>query len=260
MSKKTFKLNGLKPSLGKANDYASFFESMVESMRDDIDPIITAKAQSIAMDSAIGDLIEASLKSITRKWQSRFNKVANDWAKKIVLDQDRDAELKMGKEVKRLKIPNGFSFKAGDLTNRRIKQRAREISKLVKSIPSDYINDLSEMIGGYGVESPKISVIHEMLDSRYKKHKNKAKNLMLDQTRKTFQGLTEARAIDSGQNKYEWLHVGGSVSPRSYHKFVLNGKTFTFDKPPVIDRRTGERGHPGDAINCKCIKRIIVEF
>jgi uncharacterized protein with gpF-like domain len=29
---------------------------------------------------------------------------------------------------------------------------------------------------------------------------------------------------------------------------------------PVIDPRTGERGIPGQAINCRCVMRPLVEF
>ena len=40
----------------------------------------------------------------------------------------------------------------------------------------------------------------------------------------------------------------------------LNGGIFDFDNLPVIDEKTGERGIPGQAINCKCRMRPIVEF
>ena len=32
----------------------------------------------------------------------------------------------------------------------------------------------------------------------------------------------------------------------------LNGKKFRWDDPPVVDIRTGERGHPGMDKHCRC--------
>ena len=32
----------------------------------------------------------------------------------------------------------------------------------------------------------------------------------------------------------------------------MNGYVFPIDFPPIIDRKTGERGYPGQLINCKC--------
>jgi len=35
---------------------------------------------------------------------------------------------------------------------------------------------------------------------------------------------------------------------------------FSFDDLPVIDRRSGERGIPGQAINCRCRMAPVIEF
>ena len=189
--KRQFTLDNLKPSLGQAKEYASFFEGLVEEMSKEIQSAVLPKAESVAMDSEIGNLVESSLNLLLDKWTKRFDKLSDDWAERIVREQNISAQSKMRRQARKLKAPASLTFNAGPLTRIKLQEKSREISKLIKSIPSDYINDFQEMIGAYGVATPKISVIHEMLDSRYKKHKNKAKNLMLDQTRKTFQGLTQ---------------------------------------------------------------------
>jgi uncharacterized protein with gpF-like domain len=40
----------------------------------------------------------------------------------------------------------------------------------------------------------------------------------------------------------------------------MDGKIFSFDDLPIIDRKTGERGIPGQAINCRCTMTPVYEF
>lgn len=63
----------------------------------------------------------------------------------------------------------------------------------------------------------------------------------------------------------KWVHKG-VTEPRTYHLKNWNGRSgrrdgtpnglngfiFPIDKPPVIDPRTGERGYPGQLVNCHC--------
>ena len=32
----------------------------------------------------------------------------------------------------------------------------------------------------------------------------------------------------------------------------LNGTTWAFDDPPIIDEHTGQKGLPGETYNCRC--------
>ena len=46
---------------------------------------------------------------------------------------------------------------------------------------------------------------------------------------------------------------------RKDHK-RLNGKIFSWNDPPVIDTRTGRRGHPGDDYQCRCVAIPVFDF
>ena len=68
-----------------------------------------------------------------------------------------------------------------------------------------------------------------------------------------------------------WCHSGKDAEPRDYHVAKWNGKSglrngrpnglngfvFNIDNPPVIDKKTGERGLPSTLIGCKCFLRGI---
>lgn len=71
---------------------------------------------------------------------------------------------------------------------------------------------------------------------------------------------------DAGWKRVMWKHSRGVPEPREYHidkwdgvsgkkngkPNALNGFVFDMDKPPVIDKKTGERGYPAQLINCRC--------
>lgn len=68
--------------------------------------------------------------------------------------------------------------------------------------------------------------------------------------------LVEARAMYVGSTHYEWLTSKDS-DVRNDHK-ELHGKVFAWDDPPIVDRRTGFRSHPGCNANCRCYPRPIL--
>jgi hypothetical protein len=86
-----------------------------------------------------------------------------------------------------------------------------------------------------------------------------------DQINKASERLRVAKWKKNGVRMVRWVHSNFD-EPRPYHKEEwdnksgifdgrpngLNGYIFPIDYPPVIDPTTGERGYPGQLINCKC--------
>lgn len=87
----------------------------------------------------------------------------------------------------------------------------------------------------------------------------RARMISHDQTRKLFNNLNREKLQNLGMKKFEWLHTSGSREPRELH-ISYSGKIFSFDDPPIIDKNTGERGIPGQAINCRCRIIPVIDF
>ena len=80
--------------------------------------------------------------------------------------------------------------------------------------------------------------------------RSRAELIATTEVSRTATEFTKARAEHAGGTHYRWLTVGdGSV--RQDHK-VLAGRIFAWAEPPVADRRTGERAHPGCIFRCRC--------
>jgi len=67
--------------------------------------------------------------------------------------------------------------------------------------------------------------------------------------------LTQARAEYVGSEEYIW-RTAMDADVRRSHK-ALEGKTFRWDNPPVSEP-TGERSHPGQIWNCRCVAEPIL--
>lgn len=74
------------------------------------------------------------------------------------------------------------------------------------------------------------------------------------ETSRTATTLTQARAQSIGSEGYFW-ETSHDGTVRSDHR-DLAGKFFAWDNPPVADKRTGARAHPGCIYNCRCWARV----
>ena len=66
----------------------------------------------------------------------------------------------------------------------------------------------------------------------------------------------ESRYREAGSVSYIWSGANDERE-RPDHK-ALNGKTFFWDSPPVVDQRTGRTGHPGEDFGCRCVPIALI--
>ncbi len=222
--------------------------------------------QDIAMDASLTSRARILTNKLAAEWNRRFNLFSKDFSAALF----RDVESMTAKDLQNSmkKLSGGLTIDTSKITpatREIITAGTQQSSSLIKSISRDYLSDVQEAImrsiSSTGVSyTDTVKQIDSMLQGRFKVYKNKAKNVTLDQTRKAYANITDSRMRSVGVTKYRWRHAGGSSEPRHLHKNVLNGQVFSLDDPPIIDEKTGERGHPGQAINCKCYREPVLEF
>lgn len=55
-----------------------------------------------------------------------------------------------------------------------------------------------------------------------------------------------------GSSGYIWRVPPEAATRTRAEHLALNGVRCSWDEPPIISRRTGERGHPGHDPSCRC--------
>lgn len=217
----------------------------------------------VALDESISSLAKKTLEKLVAKWREVFRQRAGEMAKTMVNGAMSASKSSLKRSLSTLS--GGLSIKTDFISaglGEVLKAVVVENVALIKSIPEEYLNDVTGIVmrsitTGAGVNDL-IPALNSLLTEKAKRITNKAKNLALDQTRKVYNGINRQRMMSVGVRKFEWVHSGGGQHPRQRH-IDMSGNIYRFDDPPVIDDK-GTRGFPGDAPNCGCTMIPVVEF
>lgn len=152
-----------------------------------------------------------------------------------------------------------------------VKQIVVENCKLIKTVDEKLLPALAGKI--YGMLTGKVDA-EDFIDwcmDECGLEEWQAYRIARDQIVKAREWIKIADWKNRGMNYVVWCHSGKDNEPRDYHIKPWNGKSglksgkpnglngfvFAIDDPPVIDKKTGERGMPSTLIGCKCFLKAI---
>lgn len=141
-----------------------------------------------------------------------------------------------------------------------MKAGVKENVSLIKSIPEEYFQKIEGDVMRSIQTGRGMADLVPAIEKHGHSTRKRAELIARDQTSKATTAINRARMQGLGIRKFEWLHSSGGKEPRPLHKNVLNGQIFDLDNPPIIDDRTGERGLPGQLINCRCRMVPVISF
>ena len=96
----------------------------------------------------------------------------------------------------------------------------------------------------------RLDAVEKMLQREYNIAANKAEFLARNETGIMLAEYKRVTYQEMGFDKFIWKTITDGRERELHRK--LNGKIFRYDNPPVIDERTGQRGLPQEAYNCRC--------
>jgi len=252
--------------------------------------ISKAASEHFAQDENLPNYSQRVLRNLQDTFQKLFDSVAPKIADDFVNDVDESSEQSMSQLLlgvtaagvvqgltnksksalnSQTSVELGF-FPKSTLKGKRVEKilnaSISENVSLIKSIPREYLAEMEKTVFRAVTTGKGPSDIYKTAKSQlelskdFKSHlKNtdekvnrRAKLIANDQTRKVYTGLNAGRMKNAGMDRFKWLHNGGSAKPRPYHLDTLNGNEYSISDPPVIDPKTGERGLPGQLVNCRC--------
>lgn len=124
-----------------------------------------------------------------------------------------------------------------------IRSLGREKIARVRSILDDTAGDRVEHIAAKIREETQATPARAQLIAR-------------DQVLKLNNAVTQARHVAAGVTEYVW-RTSRDERVRSRHQ-ELEGTTQAYASPPIVDRRTGRRAHPGGDYQCRCTAEPIL--
>lgn len=206
--------------------------------------------------SAIDISPASQARILTNKLKDRFDQLfameAKPAADDMVDKADDESEAATGRSLRSLSEDITLNPSTA-FVDEFAKATVAENVRLIKSIPSEYFDKVQGSIlrSITGGSADVLTELTDMVERQNGEAERRAKNIAFDQTHKAYNGMNKIRMQKSGVKAFQWIHSGGGLHPRILHQ-SMSGNVYTFDKLPIIDERTGERGIPGQAINCRC--------
>lgn len=244
---------------------------MVHETNRDIGKLFQTRAATAAgvldtMDVTFVSMAATLLKKLGEKFTGLFTKQAGALAKAVAEGVNTSSAQQLGTSLK--EISKGVTLKTdvisgpiADALQASIKQNVG----LIKSIPAEYFQKIEGEVFRSIQTGRGMADLQPYLEKMCGVTKRRAALIARDQTSKATTAINRARFQRLGIKKFEWLHSAGVHEPRPLHIHTvaeggLNGGIFDIDNPPIIDERTGERGLPGQLINCSCRMIPVISF
>lgn len=121
---------------------------------------------------------------------------------------------------------------------------------LITGIYDDTVRQVATLTQQAVLNNLSVNDLRKQIQARLGISSRRANNIARDQVATLTSELNHIRQEQAGVLKYEWSTSGDS-RVRDLHE-DFNGKTYTWAKPP-------RDGHPGTAINCRCVAIGILE-
>lgn len=125
---------------------------------------------------------------------------------------------------------------------------ARANVELITSIPAQYLDEVRATVEKAFAEGARWESVVERIKHVGDVTDSRARLIARDQTNKMTSDFARVRQVGLGIQRYTWSGVKDARERRSH--LAMEGTTHRWDTPPDVD---GERVHPGQAINCRCV-------
>lgn len=216
--------------------------------------------QKEATDASLASQARIVTNALMEKYENFFALRSKKLALRMVQEQDKHSQRSLKSSLE--KIGEGLSIKTNFKTNGMSEILSAAVSEnvaLIKSIGSQYLGNVQKAVLRSITTGNGLADLVPALRKYKEISKRHARNVALDQTRKVYNTMNAKRSQALGVKKFEWIHSGGGQKPRKDH-IEMNGNVYEFDDLPIIDEVSGDRGIPGQAINCKCTMKPIIDF
>lgn len=222
----------------------------------------TPTVDGATMDASLASQARIVLNRLGERWARAFSRASKEIVDGFISRLDKFAKRDVERSLEQLS--GGLTIKTpqwpGALEDK-LKASITENVALIRSIPQQYHERLEGVVmrSIQSGEQGSAHVYREIMKTGTVTE-SRARLIATDQTRKLTTALNVERMKAAGVRRWRWLHSGGSAEPRRLH-LELSGQEFSYDDPPpIIDERTGERGFPGQLINCKCVLVPVIDF
>ena len=221
----------------------------------------------ISQDDSISSQMRIKLNELKNKYDILYRKKS-----KIIIKQMLKKQLKYSiftfNNMFQKMTNKDFTIKV-DYINDNMKEKVKAMIydnvNLIKSIHSRYFEEIQGAVMRSINEGQGLDWLSEQLTKYNDITKRRARNIAKDQSKKIYTNIQLNNMQTCGIKYFKWIHSGAGKKPREYHKKDysnggLNNGIFSIENPPIIDKKTGQKGFPGDLPFCRCVMVPVIQY
>jgi SPP1 gp7 family putative phage head morphogenesis protein len=218
--------------------------SRSDSSRMDAGPNIAKKVQDLL--ASVGEELEDIFPdALLAKWAKSMAGQVNRQAKK----QTAKVAKKVGLEVEPMMHDRGLSPWLQNIVDENV--------SLIQSIPKKKLETFKNgLVALITADAPQ-DQIRELIDKHFSGVRVNARLIARDQVGKLNGKINQYRQEQLGGKRYIWRGADDERERKDHRK--LNGTTHKWSDPPIVDRGTGRRAHPGEDFQCRCRAEMVLE-
>lgn len=147
----------------------------------------------------------------------------------------------------------------GDFFRYELERWVQNNIDLIVTLPHKTLSAMRQIcLEGYR-EGKSISTITKEIQHKYKTvGKNHARLIARDQTAKLAAKVNQSRQQAAGVKEYIWICTMDGRQREDHED--LHKTRQSWDNPPIVDKRTGARAHPGEYFQCRCRAKPIIDL
>lgn len=213
-----------------------------------------------AMDASVSSQARILTNALRDRFDDLFGVKSKDIAMSVSGAADKTSAASLKLSIKDL--AQGVTLKTDIFStdlNEIFTAIVAENVSLIRSISSEYMTQIQGAVMRSITTGNGLADLVPFLRNYEGVTLRRARLIANDQTRKAFTNVNAARMEKLDIDKFEWLHSAGGQTPRKLH-VEMSGNVYSLKDPPVIDEKTGQRGLPGQLINCRCRMVPVISF
>lgn len=129
--------------------------------------------------------------------------------------------------------------------------------KLINSLTGRHLEDVKGIVTRAARAGTHHTEVRDQIQKQLGVTRNRAALIATDQIGKLNGEVNRIRQTNLGIRRYRWS-TSQDEKVRHSHR-ALEGQIFEWKNPPVVNPKTGERGHPGQPIRCRCSAIPIID-
>lgn len=251
-------LRSIRPNAGVAARYNKRLVDLVKEMSKSVEWWTLAEYKRqyprLAMDASPTTILRELMNRLARRWERKFNELADDLARGMVQSVGRDVDAGLKRALRDAGFTVKFSMTRAQ--SNIVQASIAENVELIRSIPERYFTNIKGDVMRAVNSGWRTDRLYEELKKYEGVTERRASIIARDQTRKATANYQRTRQLELGITEGMWIHSGGGREPRQSHK-DFNRKIFKLSEGHDFGDGFG-KVIPGQAINCRCVYAAVI--